>query len=495
MSSKEAKLKIIVDAQDSTRGTFRSLDNQMQEYESRTLKTAAALGKLALAGGTALAGFLGYGIKIAGELQTAEIGLATLLGSADAARATVARLKIEAARTPFELPGLTQATQLLTSVTKDGDKSIDILLNIGEALAAMGKGQSELDRIIVNLQQVASVGKASMIDIKQFAFAGIPIFEMLSETTGKTGEALENLIADGGVTFELLTKMFDEANDSGGRFFNAFVNQSGSFQQTLANLKDAFGLFWADIAVSSGVFDGLTRAMQIAADLLLNYKERLNQAGEAFRAFLTLIDEKTGLVTLISDMWKNLVMVFNERLKPALIELWATLQPFKPFLEAFAQVIGVMLVVAIGATVLVLGTLAIALIEALTLATKVADFFYGAFASAWEWITDKIGDAIEVVEKFVNFLERAVNLVGGLPGKTGSAIGKLFNVNDAVIAPNGNIISTHPDDYLIATKDPSSLGGGGGITVNINGGTYLSEDVAESIGDMLMSRLKLSNQM
>ena len=38
--------------------------------------------------------------------------------------------KVEAARTPFELPGLTQATQLLTSVTKDGDRSIDIYVDL-----------------------------------------------------------------------------------------------------------------------------------------------------------------------------------------------------------------------------------------------------------------------------------------------------------------------------------------------------------------------------
>jgi len=36
----------------------------------------------------------------------------------------------------------------------------------------------------------------------------------------------------------------------------------------------------------------------------------------------------------------------------------------------------------------------------------------------------------------------------------------LLDVSDAIISPNGNIISTNPRDYLIATKNPGELGGG-----------------------------------
>ncbi|MBQ0112853.1 MAG: hypothetical protein KBT03_06975, partial [Bacteroidales bacterium] len=36
------------------------------------------------------------------------------------------------------------------------------------------------------------------------------------------------------------------------------------------------------------------------------------------------------------------------------------------------------------------------------------------------------------------------------------------SVNDAIITPNGSVVTTHPDDYLIATKTPGSLLGNGG---------------------------------
>lgn len=51
-----------------------------------------------------------------------------------------------------------------------------------------------------------------------------------------------------------------------------------------------------------------------------------------------------------------------------------------------------------------------------------------------------------------------------------------ISVNDAIITPSGNVISTHPDDYLIATKTPDTLMGGKSnsqpiINVNIKNNT------------------------
>lgn len=58
---------------------------------------------------------------------------------------------------------------------------------------------------------------------------------------------------------------------------------------------------------------------------------------------------------------------------------------------------------------------------------------------------------------------------GGFKGGIKSILG----INDGIISPRGDLITTHPDDYLIATKDPGKMaaniqgsGGGNGISVN-----------------------------
>lgn len=70
------------------------------------------------------------------------------------------------------------------------------------------------------------------------------------------------------------------------------------------------------------------------------------------------------------------------------------------------------------------------------------------------------------------------------------------SVNDAIITPNGDVIRTNPSDYLIATKTPESLGGGGGssnVNVTINGG-LITEEVAREIGQVIQRELNLGGR-
>jgi len=84
----------------------------------------------------------------------------------------------------------------------------------------------------------------------------------------------------------------------------------------------------------------------------------------------------------------------------------------------------------------------------------------------------------------------------GATANSTAAFGRnVRSVNDAIISPRGDIITTHPDDYLIATKTPGSLGGSG-VTVNITGGTFYGlDDMAEQVGDAIIRRLSLSSKL
>lgn len=572
----QRQLQIVLKLQDQATSELRKLSGEFDKAEKsssswgasladvgqRAVKTSAAIGAAVIAAGT-------WGVSVAGQLETAQVGLATLLGSTEKAASTVARLKVEAARTPFELPGLTQAVQLLTSVTKDGDKSIDIILNIGEGLAAMGKGQAELDRIIVNLQQIAAVGHAATIDIKQFAFAGIPIYEMLSETTGKTGDALQELIENGGVTFDVLTKMFDKANDAGGRFFNAYKNQAGTFQQSMSNMKDAVGIFLSDFVKNTGIFDtvkvaiarvtdafnqlgiwakenpelakfiGMVAAsmaamvpVAIALSVAATYLSgpvlavvaaiALLGAGlielyQNWDAVVSFIEEKTGIITMLKDTWQAIVDLFNDQLKPALLELWDTLQPYKPYLEALGQVIGFVLVLALKALILLVGQLAQALITALTWITKVADFIAGFFITALNALRDTIATVITWVQNLIDKFKEAWDWAGKVASKAGGFIGNAVNsvgnaigsaansVANVFRAGGGNVAGGQA--YVVGERGPEMFvprssgtiipNGAGGMSVNVvvNGdvtGRELVERVQEAIMSSLRSNMKLA---
>jgi hypothetical protein len=104
----------------------------------------------------------------------------------------------------------------------------------------------------------------------------------------------------------------------------------------------------------------------------------------------------------------------------------------------------------------------------------------------------------KTVEKEIEYYKRLAVAIDAVRGSNTSGslnrnLGKVEKVNDAIIAPNGNIISTHPDDYLIATKNPQSLGGGS-LVINIQ--TMIgSREYAEEMGNEIIKTLALQAQI
>jgi hypothetical protein len=80
-------------------------------------------------------------------------------------------------------------------------------------------------------------------------------------------------------------------------------------------------------------------------------------------------------------------------------------------------------------------------------------------------LKDQLADLLEQARKDALYYEN------NLRHKTALGINKEFSyqsVNDAVITPDGDVITTDPKDYLIATKTPGQFAGGGTVTPIIN---------------------------
>lgn len=128
--------------------------------------------------------------------------------------------------------------------------------------------------------------------------------------------------------------------------------------------------------------------------------------------------------------------------------------------------------------------------------TAIKEFLY----NTWEGIKDIFQNAINWIMEKLQPLLGAIDKVKSMGGSIGSSISGAFNglkntlgVNDAIISPDGKIITTHPDDYLIATKTPGSLGGG--VVVNVTGNYINSELDLDRIGDAIMNRLRLNGRL
>ena len=114
------------------------------------------------------------------------------------------------------------------------------------------------------------------------------------------------------------------------------------------------------------------------------------------------------------------------------------------------------------------------------------------------WVIKKIpglGSLVEAVGNTFNMVDSAVGnvsvagLEGGLPSATEGG-GATQSVNDGVMQ-NGQVITTDPADFLIATKNPSELAGqlGGGGSSNL---AALSAPLNAMINEIKALRADLS---
>lgn len=213
----------------------------------------------------AAVGFVQTGIEYNAQIEKYTTGFTNMLGSAEAAQQAMGAIQEDAARTPFNVEALTQANQLLISAGENAGYSRKVIMALGDAVSATGGGNDELSRMAANLQQIANVGKASAIDIKQFAYAGINVYQVLADYTGKSVQEVQNMT----ISYDTLSQALIAASEEGGRYYNAMDTQSQTMNGRVSTLKDNVsqlaGLMTGDLSNGIGMVLSNLNDMTVAA--------------------------------------------------------------------------------------------------------------------------------------------------------------------------------------------------------------------------------------
>lgn len=205
------------------------------------------------------------GVSYNAQLEQYQTALTNMLGSASAAENALKQIKQDAARTPFDTAGLVKANELLISTGVDADSSRKVILALGDAVSATGGGNEELSRMAQNLQQIKNAGKATAEDVKQFAYAGIDVYGILADYTGKSTAEVQKMT----VTYDVLTAALEKASDEGGRYYNSMSTQSETLNGQMSTLTDnatqLAGLMTADLTDGIKMVVGNLNDMTVAA--------------------------------------------------------------------------------------------------------------------------------------------------------------------------------------------------------------------------------------
>lgn len=195
-------------------------------------------------------------VNTGAAFQTLEGRLSSMLGSADAARDVFGQIKDLAKTTPFEVGALTESYAKLTAFGLQ--PSMAQMQAITDTAATLGGGTEKLERVTLALGQAWTKSKLQGDEILQLAEAGVPVWDLLAEATGKNTTELQKMSAAGTLGRDVILKLIDAL---GRENAGASAKLMETYAGAVSNAKDALNEFYALIA-NSGVLDYLTRQLQ-----------------------------------------------------------------------------------------------------------------------------------------------------------------------------------------------------------------------------------------
>ena len=231
--------------------------------------------KIAQAAVQAVQQVVDTGLEFNRQMENYQLAFENLLGSAEAANAALDAIKADAASTPFDVAGLVSANRLLISTGQSAEEAREVINALGNAVSASGGGNAELERMAANLQQIANVGKASAVDVRQFAYAGIDIYGILADYTGLAKDEVQGLT----ISYDLLVEALKAASAEGGRYAGAMEAYSQTLQGQMDTLADNAAQLAG--ALTEGLFEAQKELVAAASGWVETLADTLEAEGPA----------------------------------------------------------------------------------------------------------------------------------------------------------------------------------------------------------------------
>ena len=307
----------------------RELERQIERLEGRGQRSGSTGGIMgSIIGGnlvTGLIGKVGSAIMAGGRAivggaarqDTDMAGLKTFLGEAGAKEA-YGNIKKDAASTPFDTAGLLMVNRSLISAGLSAKDARRDTMNLANAISAVGGSNDELSRMAANMQQIKTVGKATAMDIRQFGFAGINIYKILSDATGKSIDQVKTM----DVSYDLLSKSLQRAAEKGGAYFGAMEAQSktipgqwSNFMDNINNKASEIGtalkpvMMWF-INVGIGITDNFSKIMpyvQPVVDVLNSIPNIINDITSPTSVWVSYIRTVKDVAFMAWDTFKSIL--------------------------------------------------------------------------------------------------------------------------------------------------------------------------------------------
>lgn len=207
------------------------------------------------------------------EIEAVKANLSVVYGSSSQANIAFDQLADYAVKSPF---GVAETSELAILLRQSGVYSTELLDTLKMIGDTAGGNMEKMKRIANNYAQIVAAGKANAMDMRQFANAGIPIYEAMSKELGVSQQTLRKMISDGKVTSELVEKVFKNMTGINGVFENATEIGAKTLKARIQNLEDIKQLALASLGENKSMW-GAKYGNDSHQEKLLEFKEEFWQ--------------------------------------------------------------------------------------------------------------------------------------------------------------------------------------------------------------------------
>lgn len=215
--------------------------------------------------------FLSQVIEIGGELEHQKIAMNTIFGDKGKTNVLFEQVKGLARTSPFGVMELSKSVKALSAYGVQYNEIYDTAKRLADISAATSV---DINRLILAFGKTKSRGFLDGLEAKQFAYANIPIYEMvrkkLEELEGQavtTQEVMERM-RKREISFDIVKDVLWDITDPGGKFYDMQEALAGSVKTSWKLVRDNIELMFGEIAESAvgsslkslaEILQGLTR--------------------------------------------------------------------------------------------------------------------------------------------------------------------------------------------------------------------------------------------
>lgn len=213
-------------------------------------------------------------ITTGGEMEKQHIALQSILGDIQNANTLFGQVKELALNSPFTFSELNRDVKQLAAYGVEYDDLYDTTKRLADMSSGLGVS---FDRIALAFGQVQARGWLDGKELRQIAYAGIPLLSKLSEFYSKkegkavTTSDVKSRISKREVGFDDVKSIFWQMTDNGGEFHNMQKTLSETLLGRYNKMKDAWEIMLSDLASGeSEVGDNLKSILDVVTDFVQN---------------------------------------------------------------------------------------------------------------------------------------------------------------------------------------------------------------------------------